>query len=669
MFSSIPKIKVGKNNSDYSGFDLSHDVNTTADFGFVQPLMCQEMIPDSKLKVALESFCRFAPMVTPTFGRVAYKTYHRFVPCSDLMHNFENLIAQKPYYSSVTSYVPDTVPYFYISDITKIVLSDSPFDIYTKDSSGHWNKITTGFDSYISAFNSTFKFSNGSDCIISSSNNIQNNEVWRSAQMESTPEGADFIISNGNSSGNWMFCFNLSQRAKNIRKVLLGLGYQLSIDDLVKVSALPVFAYYKCYFDLFVPQQVITWDSTNAHYMLDYCVQHNSFDLISTFGITSSSKWLIFVLSLGECWYTQGQDYVSAHIATPAIGFGNNNQIYVSDPANLSLDTINTYNNSSFQPFGSGLSGSTTLSKNFLDAINRLTKYVNKQTQIGGKIAEYLGLLGATYTQDTISNHIGSNVMDCRISDVMSNTENYSEVTNTGAKLGEYAGKGIGYDKGSDFTYHANTFGYWITLATVVPNAGYCQALNPNLKHLGQFDFFNGMFDALGYQITTRDSVLGSSEINLTGINSSSPSSFGFIPRYSEQKVPFNVLNGDLSIRSKRSSLLPYTLDRFISDKVVSATELADGVWDVDYSAHNIPMASTAWRYLNNSADNIALTNFNRIFYEEGNIDTGLDIYFPLEDKFIIHNIFNMKYSAPMKSISDSFDTDADKSAIDVMKA
>lgn len=38
-------------------FNFSHDVNTTSDFGFVQPLMCKMLVPGSKTTLGTESLC------------------------------------------------------------------------------------------------------------------------------------------------------------------------------------------------------------------------------------------------------------------------------------------------------------------------------------------------------------------------------------------------------------------------------------------------------------------------------------------------------------------------------------------------------------------------------------------------------------------------------------
>ena len=47
------------------------------------------------------------------------------------------------------------------------------------------------------------------------------------------------------------FAFRLSNFGKRLRKILMGLGYQIDFRAKNEVSILPLFAYYKAYFDSF----------------------------------------------------------------------------------------------------------------------------------------------------------------------------------------------------------------------------------------------------------------------------------------------------------------------------------------------------------------------------------------------------------------------------------
>ena len=50
--------------------DFTHDVNTTADFGFCQPTLVLPVMPNSHVNLKSSSFVRLGVMPCPTFGRI-----------------------------------------------------------------------------------------------------------------------------------------------------------------------------------------------------------------------------------------------------------------------------------------------------------------------------------------------------------------------------------------------------------------------------------------------------------------------------------------------------------------------------------------------------------------------------------------------------------------------
>lgn len=704
----FPKIKLGRSLPSKNHFPLPIDCNTTADWGFVQPLCKVALIPNSDFNVKLNSFVRLASMNVPTFGRVEYRTYHRFVPISDLWQPFEALLLGKPYHTSVTNGIPTNVPSARLCDLTAFLLFqfDNIITAYegTKTSGQDTAPILTlvSNTNLNNAINSLLTqkvpfVAHVPNYTINGNLFTNQNDLPGSAfsgpLFQINPNNADFIITyNDSNTHTYSFCFRLNQKARNLRKVLIGLGYQLDLDNNEPLSILPIFAYFKAYYDLFAPQRDNTYTSTNAFKQLDFWRENfNRTDSGSTRGYLASrdSSLSLFLYDCSECFYTEDPNFVSAHVATPSITDISNNNLKVEDPT--SLGVVNAVANSiNTLPTIGNVSSNNPLSSVRLNVLQRLTTYVNKFTSAGGKFQDLLkSIFGADYIMDDRSYHIGSNVLQCQISDVYSTTEN-SDVA-----LGEYAGKGIGFDEGQKFEYHTKTFGYYIALGVVVPNSNFAQCVDPVLKHRTKFEFFTGQFDAVGFQITEKSSVFGSNDVSLNGTEGSS-GSFGFIPRYSEYKTAFNILNGMMSLRSSRYSYLPYTLDKYISPvnyvgipKDSNGKSEGDEGFDpklvtqyvIKTSKHNIPIASTAWRYIGKYN---WIGNFNRIFNNEGYEDSTYIssrsphnmsaedrfLYDPIEDNFIIHNLFDININANMLSLADSFDTDSfDQDAISTEKA
>lgn len=73
--------------------NLSFDNNTTMDFGFLQPLLSQYMLPNSTIKVDSKQLVRLAPMPTPSFARMYLQNYARFVKMTDVVPYFESLLS------------------------------------------------------------------------------------------------------------------------------------------------------------------------------------------------------------------------------------------------------------------------------------------------------------------------------------------------------------------------------------------------------------------------------------------------------------------------------------------------------------------------------------------------------------------------------------------------
>lgn len=650
---SMPKVSIGKSSRKRSVFDKSHDVNTTAGFGFVQPLGCQPMIPGSTAKIGTKVFVRMAPMPLPTRGYLDFRLYHRFVPIEDIFEPFKNLLSGTTYNGASANYIPTEVPNIYQNDLILLFLNNAQkVTFYKKTSSNQKHLLvstTADLNAAKAAMNTVYKFTFADS---------QDSPHWLYKPSMATDiatnavtlSEADFIMSANSGTDNYLAAFRYGVNCKNLRKVLLGCGYQISLRYNRKVSQLPLIAYYKAYFDQFYPQRSATWTSTNIYKYLNIIMQSGV-----TQGFSTNDTFLLFrsfIDDLMGCYYTANPDYFTAQIANP------NNPVVSTLPRILSAST--NYGSSTYLERGERdlphilISGSDTrISRVTLQMLNRFTKYVNKDGAIGKRINDLLFKYGAKPVHDLDSNYIGSSVTPCMIGDIM------STAATADANVGDFSGVGIGKDdKHRTFDFTTTTFGYWITLGAIVPQAGYCQCNNSNgaLFHIGKWDFYNEDFDAIGYQVTSMDEFVGQSDYVDSSIYRKDPPFFGRIPRYSEIKVKPNLLNGDLSCRGTRSNLLPYTLDRFYQPDDVSfrSDETPGSGYTIHPVLRNAQIVSSEMRFIGKTEDE---GNFNRIFYNsEGQ---HLESKTP-EDNFIIHCDFEFKYIAPMLSLSDSFDTDAE---------
>lgn len=142
--SNISNIAASIPNTKKAKFNLSHDNNTTYDWGSVQPLMSKLMLPDSSININMEQLTRLAPMVVPTFGRVKMKNIAHFIPCQEIYPNWDAMMSQtKVTRSTMDSngmpaaqiYVPKSVPYIPNNLLAAFCLVGAKVNLYFSRSS------------------------------------------------------------------------------------------------------------------------------------------------------------------------------------------------------------------------------------------------------------------------------------------------------------------------------------------------------------------------------------------------------------------------------------------------------------------------------------------------------------------------------------------------------
>lgn len=664
MALNIGKIKLGKEKGKRNSFNLDFDNTTTIDFGEIQPIFMKEMVPDTDMTVDVSSFVRLAPMPLPTYGRASYKTFHTFVPMQEIWDAWESFISKTSYTHGSSIYVPGIVPNVSQNALSCEVIRDAKMSIYANTQSGCTLQTSAQAQTTLSSFKANYFFDAYSQRIAP--------VLAQDVKTAVTLESADYVLS----ISGYVCAVRLQSRGARLRKILLGLGYQVSFDKGSRsnmCSILPLVAYYKAYFDIFNPQRDITWKSTSTYMFMETIELNNYSDIKSNFIVGSAAttsnrtKWYNFLSDLESCWFTDSMDFASAHIDTPAIAASGSRiaTTPIQNTPDYGIQDVNT------QPF-INVHGSSQISQAQLNILKKLYAWSNKNTILGQRVAEYLKVhYGSDVLGDRKSNFIGNSNINIQISDVMST----SDTSDQGGKvLGEYGGKGVGYGQSNKLHFHSDCFGYWISMATVVPDSTFFQGIDPNVMHCDVDEFFTPAFDAVGYQVTPKACICGDTSVLVDTVTDNS-ASFGYIPRYTEYKVSKNIVNGDVSRRAYADDLLPYTLDKVISDNSVSYT----GVRDDETGAYpyvtftnnrgNLPGASTSWRYI--SGDTSYLTNFNRIFYNDEELNGsryGLDI-FERPDNFVIHNLISVKMVAPMLQISDSFETESNEDSISVQKS
>lgn len=712
MSSIIPKISVGLGSGKREKHNLSFDNSTTANIGTVQPTMCREMAPNTSYKVKVSSLVRLASMPTPTFGRMSLRHYHRFIPLEDIWQPFNAMISGQHYHDDSDAWIPTKVPVFRLPQLYRRIVHYSdiciapgtdvsnPYTITTTNVDWEGNVYTFGEGgtyadeaaaiaaaqaadvARIATAYNAIKNRNSFDGAVTSTMWFDSDEAGSTApedrgvlncgdcwvQMKAgstptlgtniypyaagnttiTPEGADLITYvNG-----YYVLLKFKAPVKRLRTIFIGLGYPFSLYDEEEHSALKLFAYYKAWFDTFSPIRERAFVDTSCYKVLKACGANNGQNI---FSITESTEFMNDLMF--DAYYYLPMDYFSMAVTRP----GNNsedNDVVLTTGYNTNLQGTGTVaeqatvqSQGEYTP-GSGIPVITgsNLTPTSARLANMLLTWSSKNTVIGRSIRDYLKVhFGITEVAGIDAGgvtHIGQSRVNIYVSDVMSTAESEQ------GYLGEYAGRGIGKGESETFDFTAKKFGYWITLTAIVPESGYYQGYLRENRHLTRFDFFNPEFDAKGYQVLERGELMD--DYNCDGPEFKPTSdfartyAFGFVPRYSEYKTGRNVVNGDISLAGLYHSMAPYTLDRRISAGAIRPTDLdlvTGKVRKVITAPSFIPtVVHDAFRRIDPSDH---LGQYNRIFNYGGN-----DL-----DHFIIHNVFDVVAYAPMKSLSESFDT------------
>lgn len=484
--------------------------------------------------------------------------------------------------------------------------------------------------------------------------------------------------------------FRLKIGAKNMRKILIGLGYQFNPFDKKPKTPFALLAYYKAFFDEFVPQRNIQFTDTPA-----YRIIKNIEELDSTWRIRFI-EWASTNLLKDFYYYTQ-PDYFSASLYNLGdnslyngqenkvifpydgdINQYNNNEVRTNlkenavfgtsnglatltnygrnGDSNFSVRANSTPSTNQQSPDGTVLNSKSAIDSFFnlngltLQVAMKLLRFTNKNNVIGRNIREYLKVhygLDDAQLESNISTKINANKLDINFFDVMNQTES------SDAFLGEFAGQGYGArdmkDKNNVPTYFdTKDWGFFICMTVLVPETGYYQGSLRENEITTTEEFLSQEYDAIGFEVINRSEILNDYHVykKTDYLGSKLPcdtdKGFGFIPRYTFHKIAKNIVNGDLSLHSTKNGLQGYFLDKQFP--TVKERYAGDDVLEFITPAFEPNVVSDNIRKVDPS-DTIG--NYNRIFQY-----TNVDM-----DHFIIQKVLDIEVRAPWKSVKDSFDT------------
>lgn len=679
---SFKNIVLGTQRKNYT-HNLSFDNNTTMEFGVIQPLLSQIMFPKSKIKVSVKQLVRLAPMPTPSFARMFLQNYATFVKLTDVVPYFESFLSKIPFTSSSKTYTPTSLPLISNKLLTYFLLSASKYSIYKSISPGanvsKFELITKATLTYqdlvtnaVSYFQNKYGFVTGKNyAFMMSSINCLLNEGTSSSFAGAIdvvyPSESDYTcVFTGPDNFKYMFCFRFDDSIRRLRKVLIGLGYDVNLTSDASISFAPLLAFYKAYYNLFGLTRDLPFETTNC-FSLIKLIEDYTFDFTHTRFVQSNTsqdfvKLKKFLTDCTNLWYTTSNSYIAAH----------RDQL-VNDTPLRSLSTLiqqnGAYTAQGVPDISEGETaqvpsikwqGSTVLTQLSLDVLKRLTAFVNKDSAIGKRMSDWVRThYGADVSnslfEDSFRINQWSTAVD--IDDVFSTSDTADIGTaNKGDFLGSYAGKGSGFSS-NGFSFTAPVHGYCFVMSALVPLTNTFQGVDPTLLGVDLDTFPQPEYDALGFEATPRSVFFGDNSVCLDSDKKGSDT-FGFVPRYTGFKVKKNIVNGDMDLGYFKTDLHPYFNDRLFYNNSFGFVKNSDTSLTLTHSSSDhCPNASTEFQKLCRYG---FMGDFNRLFYNTGsnsgdffaNINT-----LPLSDNFIIQTVFNVRVSNWLKPVQNSYDT------------
>lgn len=501
---TFPKLlKLLSGAHDRVPFNLSSRTITTGEFYQFAPVKCIECVPGDKFKIDMSVFARTAPLAVPPFDRAVIQSRAFFIPHRLSHPYFNEFITGEKVSVGSTAYTPG-IP---------ILPSQLLVEFFATKS------VSVGGTSYV-----------------------------LSVQVQSTDEW-DFTFQP--TSGNLQYR-NLTDYGRSILKIFEGLGYkwnwvspaQSAWSDLnVQFSALPLMAFMRVFLDWFVPSQLQaahpihqifnSWKAGPATFYFDADLLQSLFQSVCVAYDEDyfTSAWL----------YPNNVGGDSNRIAPPSIqDFGNGAQNTISTiSSNDKSVNFKQGNSVNFTEFG-------------LRLLEGMANYVTRNNFAGSRAVEQILARFGIRVPDTRLNRsefLGKDDTDIQFQEVtaMADSGNYD--------VGQFAGKGVAYNKNGLFEYDCKEYGYILIVSTIVPKISYVQGFDRHVIHKDRFDFFTPEFDCVGPQAISSGELYcdtrDKQDCNFQDVhaNNGDPDAvFGYCPRYTEYKVNKDLLCGDFNV-------------------------------------------------------------------------------------------------------------------------
>lgn len=520
IFSSIPV-----NIPDRSGFDLSHEVLTTAQTGTVIPITHFEALPGDTIRMNGSMKVTLPPFAVPFMGRVDAELTAAFIPYRVIWNGWQSFITQnngvspslqfrsREDGSSDQSLVPQMVPHLALPSVSTVmgreVGASSASQGVNNDGFGHPLLGPGSLADYLGMKIST---------------NVAHNFVSALPFLAYQKFCDDWIIDD-----NITYPFFSRFNNPGIMRIASQAQTGASMARRIRSAYAHMLPFMSGHSDVNGQTSSLNQDFT----LVDLDTELIGRDPVYT---NSDSAYTFNRLRMlgGLRQRCFAKDYFTTATLQPQAGAESSVLFNVSGSADPSDNSV------------SGV-GSFTIAS--LRAANSLQKWLERNniagTEYGSQILAHFGVTppDAVLNRSVLLGRVRTPVVTSAVQNTAGATVDTASSKNPFAgQLGSAAGFGSGYDNGrliDDFS--PKEHGIVMVFFTLIPHAYYNSGIKKDLKHLSYGDFAWPEFAHIG------DQPIYDYELRRTPSTDSETTIFGYQQRYSEYKFMQDIVNSHLA--------------------------------------------------------------------------------------------------------------------------
>lgn len=475
-----------------SKFDLSHQLLMTGDFGWLYPIICEDILPGDTFKCSSEVFIKAIPLLAPIMAQCDVRVDYFFVPNRLLWENWSEFITGGS--EGTNDLIEPWIP-----------LNDN-------GGSPTYNQSFSKFASALYQIPLNRQGTQSGRIKVSALPAMAYERIYQDWYLDQNVEpqtftignkeykfgyipNTDFAVSAVGQLDNSFISNNFKLRQRKYRKDMFTSSLPWPQRGPEVGFAIP-------------PQEV-------DPIVYGYADQQNTY---KTQNPTQTGEVTLTALSSD----TSGR---TASLRAP-VHTGSTNQALYHDHT-LSANV----------PIEAGSLGTLTIRE--LRRLSALQKWFERNARWGGRYIEqilsHFGVRTPDYRLDR-SEYLGGTISPLNISETYQTAQGVSG-QETADVLGQYAGHLTSYAVNGMRKYRAEEHGWFIGLLSIVPKPAYGQGIQRRFTRLSRLDYAWPEFAAIGEQAIAKKELYyaGYDELN-TDQSQTLNSPFGYTTRYAEYK-------------------------------------------------------------------------------------------------------------------------------------